>query len=102
MSIEEKFEFLRKKWVKETGFHSVSHVIYNNKNFREIISLGKSVIPLIIKRYMSDDCMEDWSRALSELLQVNPVKNKSYEYDKIRDDWKRYLRDVYIDEILNE
>ncbi len=101
-NIEFEFYRLRLLWKSETMFHSSSKSIYGNQNYKDILALGKDVIPLIIKHYMSDECWENWSPALELLLSINPVQKESLgDYYKTRSDWKSYLRNYTIDSVLD-
>jgi hypothetical protein len=48
-AIEKRFNELADSWHRETDFLSSSSGITSNENYLRIISMGKQVIPLILK-----------------------------------------------------
>lgn len=69
VSIIEKFTLYKKEWLKETAYHSNPNIITDNKNYKEIIKLGKAVIPLILEDIRKKNTIFWWD-ALDRLTDV--------------------------------
>jgi hypothetical protein len=87
------FENLKSKWWEETSLSSNPNDIYNNKYYKEIISLGEKIIPILIKDL--DTANGDWFEALYEITKINPVKKENIGYvKKMSDDWKNWYGNI--------
>lgn len=91
-SISARFRTLAKRWHEETNYLSSSSEITNNDSYLEIISLGKAVIPYILR-----DLRErggQWYRALRIISGENPVPTKSSgNVNKMKEAWFKWGRD---------
>lgn len=84
------FEQLKKNWNRETFLSSSSDDIYNNSNYQKIISLGKQVIPLILKDWETTD--NHWFHALNMITGENPIKIEHRGQIKLmKKDWIEFL-----------
>ena len=63
MELQQKFNELKDKWEKETGFLSSSSAIINNESYKAIIELGKEIVPLMLKD-LQDNGPNFWFFAL--------------------------------------
>ena len=90
-----KFYHLKDMWDKDTYVESDPNVKHNNENYREIISLGKEIIPILIKDL--DTSNGDWFNALRNITGVDPVieENRGY-HQKMVDDWKKWYNKNYV------
>ena len=90
--LKRKFVVLKEKWVNETAYQSNPSLIYKNSNYRDIIKMGKRIVPILI-----DDLNEnngDWLNALSEILDIYPIKKENEGiWDKMKEDWNNYLKE---------
>jgi len=75
--IKKKFQELKEKWKKETCYLSDPTLIHNNKNYREIIKMGKDVIPFILEDLGTEPNF--WMRALEEISGEN-ILEENGEY----------------------
>lgn len=71
------FVELTQEWEKETGLISDADKIVSHKAYRAIISLGCSVVPLILSDLKTSE-PKHWFTALSELTGENPVPLGDY------------------------
>lgn len=107
MTIEEKFNFLKNKWEKETApISSVSEII-NNKNYLEILKMGEIIIPLVIKDL--EETNNHWFYLLFSLTGENPVPKKNAgDMVKMTNDWVKWFEkklkntEIIVNNILNE
>ena len=68
------FNDLACKWKKETQHLSSLNEIEQNSNYINILRMGKSVVPLILKELESDP--DYWFNALRILTHEDPVKDE--------------------------
>ena len=89
-----KFNDLKTKWYDETKFVSDPNEIYNNQYYQKIISLGESVVPILMEDI--DSQTGDWFHALKEITGVNPIKEGNGGYvPKMIEDWKNWYNINY-------
>lgn len=90
--IEKEFNEYKNEWIKQTCYHSNPEIVYNNENYKNIIKLGKGVIPFLIKDLKENN--GDWIFALNSILEVDPVKdyNKG-NWENMKVDWLKYIED---------
>ena len=69
----ERFNELADQWEIETVFHSNSAMIVKHPAYREIISMGEPVVPLILQRMQAQG--GHWFYALRDITGANPVKS---------------------------
>ena len=68
---EERFRRLEAKWMAETGHLSSYQAIVGHPAFREIVSIGEAVIPLMLRDLSERPRL--WVWALPEMTGVDPV-----------------------------
>ena len=68
----DRFDELADQWRVETIFHSNSTMIVNHPAYREIISMGEPVVPLILENMRETG--GHWFKALRDITGANPVK----------------------------
>lgn len=71
LSLERNFEYLTRKWKKETVNLSSIQEIVMNQAYQRIIGMGPGVIPLILQEL--ERCPAFWFWALRCLTGANPV-----------------------------
>jgi ribosomal protein L5 len=83
--IENEFNAYFEKWQEETGFQSTSEM-FQNKNYQNIIKLGKSAVPYIIGKLRKNP--EHLFVALHKITGINPVKSENRgKIDQMANDW---------------
>ena len=82
---EKLFRELSKRWSEATGFYSRVDRKVNHPLYREIIEIGPSVIPCLL-RDMRDN-PGYWSDALVELTGEDPVPDDAETLDAIAVAW---------------
>jgi len=73
--LREKFKNLAKKWREETCFLSDPVLIHNNSNYREIIKMGKDVLPFILEDLKETPSF--WLEALKEISGENILEKET-------------------------
>ncbi|HUS50248.1 MAG TPA: hypothetical protein VMZ91_08775, partial [Candidatus Paceibacterota bacterium] len=73
--IERKFKELKEKWEKETCFLSDPTLIFGNSNYKEIIKIGKKVIPFILEDLKNKPNF--WMNALEEISGEDILQKES-------------------------
>ena len=94
------FEKLSHKWLEETlNVSSVSDIVLN-EGYQEIIGMGKSVVPLILRKLQHSP--QHWLCALRVITGENPVKKESIgRIKRMAKDWidwgveKGYLNESF-------
>ncbi len=71
----DRFNKLAYQWEKETVLHSNSYMKVNHPAYREIISMGEPVVPLILERMRETG--GHWFGALRAITGANPVKSEN-------------------------
>jgi hypothetical protein len=69
------FEMYKGAWLAETMFSSNTDEIVSNRNYLEIIKVGKPFLKLILEDL--ETTHNHWFYALAEITQQNPVKKES-------------------------
>jgi hypothetical protein len=69
--VEMKFNRLYVKWKTETEYYSSIRKKISNPHYQEIITMGSSVLPFILKLMMEEP--QHWFVALKEISGENPV-----------------------------
>ncbi|GEM_PF-3235179 len=91
-STEQVFTSLSNRWHEETDDLSSPSRITSNESYLRIISLGKEVIPLILRDLQ--DRGGDWYLALRILADDNPVPPEHEGYSPLMDeDWLTWGRE---------
>ena len=84
------FNELKDKWKQETMLLSDPELIYENTNYKRIIKLGASVVPILIEDLKEND--NDWLFALYQILKINPVhENHIGAFDLMKNDWLNWV-----------
>ena len=74
--LKEVFLKLKEQWLNETCFSSNSKVYTENHNYKEIIKLGKDIVPFIIDEFLSG-YYNFWFDALEELTGHSCFKEEN-------------------------
>ena len=67
-----RFNELADQWENETVLYSNSTQLMEHPAYREIVSMGKPVVPLILERMRETG--RHWDHALEVITSANPVK----------------------------
>jgi hypothetical protein len=70
MAIKEQFDQLAKEWYAQAMFHSFYNPIMSPEPCRQLVKLGKQVIPYIIERLKSGDHWIAWCWLLTEITGI--------------------------------
>jgi hypothetical protein len=90
-SVEERFRRLEARWTAETGYLSSCSDIVEHPAFREIIGLGKAVVPFLLRDL--EERPRLWVWALPEITGENPVSpNEGGNIGKMSEAWLRWGR----------
>lgn len=93
--LKSTFESLKGKWIKEVGCQSSPSILYNNINYKKIISIGKKIIPILIEDLKSP--IGDWFQALQDITGVDPIKEDNRGYvAKMIEDWENWYKNSYV------
>ena len=91
--VKTKFNTLKTKWLESASYHSNPIDLYENIYYKEIIELGKDVIPLLIEDL--DSPMGDWYCALNKITGENPIQNINKGITKkMTEDWKKWYGSI--------
>ena len=97
--IEKKFNDLYFLWKSETEFLSTLKAITANKSYREIIGLGRAVLPYIFRKMQKLD--DWWFAALKEITGADPVEKEDIgNLSRMTAAWlgwaidKKYIKDA--------
>lgn len=69
--IKKRFDALVEDWIEETGFLSSTTKMVNHPAYQQIIGMGETVIPLLLKEL--EKRSGRWFSALSKITGENPV-----------------------------
>ena len=72
----ERFVELADQWENETVFYSNSTQMIQHPAYREIVSMGEPVVPLILERMRETG--RHWDHALGDITGTNPVKRSDW------------------------
>ncbi len=70
-SVEQRFRRLETLWNSETAYLSSDREIVGHAAFREIVSMGEAVVPLMLKDLAERPSL--WVWALPEITGADPV-----------------------------
>ena len=94
--LEFQFNDLATKWKAETGLFSIDRDRVND-TFLDIISLGKDIVPFILKDLQKPTGTARWHIALKTLTKANPVLNEELNKSKlIKERWIKWGKDKNI------
>lgn len=90
--LEAEFRRLAEEWREATEFSSSSRLKENHPAYRQIIRMGRAVLPLIYQELKSG--RGHWFAALEQITGENPVRAADAGYiNRMRRAWIRYLED---------
>ena len=69
-SVEARFRRLAGQWKRDTAYISSSTVMYSHPAYREIITLGEEVMPLLLRDM--EEQHTHWFEALREITGADP------------------------------
>jgi hypothetical protein len=91
-TLEQRFRRLAGAWHRAVAPHSSSTIRNNHPAYREIISLGPSVVPLLLRDM--EDNLTHWFVALREITGANPVPPEwSGDVPRMAECWLRWARE---------
>ena len=91
-SVEQRFRRLEMLWNAETGYLSSDTEIVGHPAFREIISMGEAVVPLMMKDLAARSSL--WVWALPEITGADPVPpSERGNIRKMSEAWLRWGRE---------
>jgi hypothetical protein len=91
-SEEERFLLLADRWRKETRFVSSSTELVLNSAYQQIIGMGRSALPLILRSLNSQG--GHWFWALKHISGEDPLSSEyAGNYEKNREAWLAWGRE---------
>src|SRR5207253_11238101 len=88
-TIEQRFQRLANHWRAETAYISSSSELVAHPAFREIVGMGRPVIPLLLREL--EHRTGHWHRALREITGADPVPPADRgNLDKTAEAWLRW------------
>jgi hypothetical protein len=91
-TVEERFLRLKAKWMGDVGHLSSYTAIVKHPAFREIVSMGEAVVPLMLRDLAKGPQL--WVWALPEITGVNPVSpGDGGKIAKMSEAWLRWGRE---------
>lgn len=90
-ALELRFKRLSKVWKRETVLYSNAKDITRHRAFKQIVGLGKQIIPLVLREYEHDP--GHWDMVLTALADTDPVPNScAGDVYQIRHHWLAWGR----------
>jgi hypothetical protein len=71
LEISNKFYILAKQWENEVEGYSSTAQISDHPAYREIISMGTQIVPLLLKELKNNPIF--WLSALNKITGINPI-----------------------------
>lgn len=91
-SIEERFVKLADTWRREVAHHSSSTIRNNHPAYREIVALGRDVVPLLLRDLEAHHT--HWFAALREITGANPVSaTDAGNITRMSESWLHWARE---------
>lgn len=91
-TLEARFRRLASVWHDAVAYHSSSTVRNNHSAYREIISLGPEVVPLLLRDL--EDNQTHWFCALREITGADPIPESAVgNVPKMVEAWVRWAKD---------
>src|SRR5207247_650310 len=88
---ETLFDELASHWHMDTEFSSVTRQITSHDDYRQIIAMGWSAVPWILRDLA--DRGGDWFTALEEITHEQPVSEGDFGYPRrMKDAWLKWGR----------
>lgn len=81
--VEQKFNYHYKRWIFETGPLSNPYAIVDNEHFKEIVKMGKVVVPYIVDKMKTDYSLIYLALEHiyhERLIKPQPVEGNPYMY----------------------
>ncbi len=91
-TVEQRFFRLKEAWHRAVAHHSSSTIRNNHPAYREIISLGPPVVPLLLRDMQEHNT--HWFAALSAITSADPVPEE--HAGKVRamvEDWLHWAKE---------
>lgn len=93
--MESKFDFHYENWLSETGLLSDVSKIINHEDFQQILSMGNTAIPFILRKIKNEPSPLVW--ALNILTRQNISKGERISISEAASKWYRWgIRNNYI------
>jgi len=94
--LEFQFNELAAKWKAETGLFSLDRDKVND-TFLDLISLGKEIVPFILKDMQKPAGAARWHIALKALTKENPITNEDLSNSKlVKEKWIKWGKEKNI------
>jgi hypothetical protein len=91
-TLEQRFRRLQSIWLKETAYQSSTTKIKNHPAFREVVSLGDAIVPLLLRELAAKPSL--WVWALPEITGQDPVADAERgNLDKATAAWLQWGKD---------
>lgn len=91
-TLEERFRRLAAAWHDAVAYHSSTTVRNNHPAYREIISLGLPVVPLLLRDL--EENQTHWFAALREITGADPIpESAAGNIPKMAEAWLRWGKD---------
>src|SRR5713101_1814137 len=78
LDVKYQFDQLRSKWRTEYGSSSSARVITNAPSYKQIVFMGKRVLPLIFRDLDESPEPDYWFAALKEITNANPISQSDH------------------------
>jgi len=94
--VKREFEIYKTIWKSETMFSSSTTEIINHPAYLHIISLGKEVVPLLLRDMQQTS--NHWFNALYKITGADPIPEEhSGKIQLMISDWLKWAKDNNID-----
>jgi hypothetical protein len=91
-TIAERFRRLAAAWQQAVAYHSSTTVRHNHPAYREIISLGPEVVPLLLRDLEANH--NHWFGALREITGADPIpESAAGNLPQMVAAWLRWAKD---------
>lgn len=92
LSLPDKFRILVENWKRDSQYVSSTQEMANLKTYRQIIDIGREVLPLLLMELQRDP--DYWFVALQELSGANPVRpDQLGRLNQMSNAWLQWGRD---------
>jgi len=91
-TLEERFRRLERTWMSAVGHFSSPSLLCDHPAFQEILSLGKGVVPLMLRDL--EERPRLWVYALPQITGLNPVPEADRgNIRKMTEAWLRWSKE---------
>jgi len=91
-----EFEYYKEIWQRETLLSSSTTEMINHSAYQHIISLGKDVVPLLLRDMLQKN--NHWFEALHKITGEDPVPKEHWgKIQQMIQDWIQWAKDKNID-----